>query len=100
VSRACIFVKSDGNITRALPLLSSGLNVGVSSWHCLAGSPNGAAGSAFGVILERARSISLRRCAPAANRTVRLSSLTVRALFLVWHRLNERGDASDHSAFI
>jgi hypothetical protein len=51
VSRACIDVKSDGNITRALPLLSSGLNVGVSSWHCLAGSPNGAAGTAFGVIL-------------------------------------------------
>jgi hypothetical protein len=33
-----------------------------SAWHCLATSPNGAAGTAFGVILERAQSISLRRC--------------------------------------
>jgi hypothetical protein len=32
------------------------------SGHCLATSPNGAAGTAFGVILERAQSISLRRC--------------------------------------
>jgi hypothetical protein len=62
VSRACIDDKSDGNITRAPLLLSSGLNVGVSSWHCLAGSPNGAAGTAFGVILERTQFISMRRC--------------------------------------
>jgi hypothetical protein len=32
-----------------------------SAWHSLAKSPNGAAGTAFGVILERAQSISLRR---------------------------------------
>jgi hypothetical protein len=32
------------------------------AWRCLAKSPNGAAGTAFGVILERAQSISLRRC--------------------------------------
>ena len=62
MSRAYIDDKSDGNITRALLLLSNGLNVGVSSWHCLAGSPNGAAGTAFGVILERTQFISMRRC--------------------------------------
>jgi hypothetical protein len=33
-----------------------------SAWHCLATSPNGATGAAFGVILGRAQSISLRRC--------------------------------------
>ena len=33
-----------------------------SAWHCLARSLNGAAGTAFGVILERAQSISMRRC--------------------------------------
>ena len=35
------------------------LSVGIS---LLASSPNGATGKAFGIILERAQSISLRRC--------------------------------------
>jgi hypothetical protein len=68
---------------------------------------------------------SVGRGSGSEGRTVRLSTLTVRALFLFWeergllateakplgvarpificnqwHRPNERGDASDHSAFI
>jgi hypothetical protein len=150
VSRACIDVKSDGNITRALPLLSSGLNVGVRTerrappsasylkrallWrHTGKGAVNFIAPLCT-VAKKLGHPITQRRAPPSASYwkgrsqfhcaavhcgkkawpsdmpggrglgsegpTVRLSTLTVRALFLVWHRLNERGDASDYSAFI
>ena len=42
--------------------IAAAVSTSASAWHCLASSPNGAAGTAFGVILERAQSISLRRC--------------------------------------
>ena len=42
--------------------IAAAASTSASAWHCLASSPNGAAGTAFGVILERAQSISLRRC--------------------------------------
>jgi hypothetical protein len=38
------------------------ISTSASAWHCLARAPNGASGTAFGVILGRAQSISLRRC--------------------------------------
>ena len=43
-------------------IIAAAASTSASAWHCLAKSPNGAAGTAFGVILERAQSISLRRC--------------------------------------
>jgi hypothetical protein len=42
--------------------IAAAASTSASAWHCLATSPNGAAGTAFGVILERAQAISLRRC--------------------------------------
>ena len=42
--------------------IAAAVSTSASAWHCLARSPNGASGTAFGVILERAQSISLRRC--------------------------------------
>src|ERR1700740_944821 len=42
--------------------IAAAASTSASAWHCLASSPNGAAGTAFGVILERAQSISMRRC--------------------------------------
>ena len=42
--------------------IAAAASTSASAWHCLARSPNGATGTAFGVILERAQSISLRRC--------------------------------------
>jgi hypothetical protein len=42
--------------------IAAAVSTSASAWHCLAKSPNGASGTAFGVILERAQSISLRRC--------------------------------------
>ena len=46
--------------------IAAAASTSASAWHCLAKSPNGAAGTAFGVILERAQAISLRRCIAAA----------------------------------
>jgi hypothetical protein len=43
-------------------VVAAAASTSASAWHCLARSPNGATGTAFGVILERAQSISLRRC--------------------------------------
>jgi hypothetical protein len=43
-------------------IIVAAASTSASAWHCLATSPNGAAGTAFGIILERAQSISLRRC--------------------------------------
>ena len=37
--------------------IAAAVSTSASAWHCLASSPNGAAGTAFGVILERAQSI-------------------------------------------
>ena len=42
--------------------IAAAASTSASAWHCRASSPNGAAGTAFGVILERAQSISMRRC--------------------------------------
>jgi hypothetical protein len=42
--------------------IAAAASTSASAWHCLAHSPNGATATAFGVILERAQSISLRRC--------------------------------------
>jgi hypothetical protein len=42
--------------------IAAAVSTSASAWHCLATSPNGATGAASGVILERAQSISLRRC--------------------------------------
>ena len=43
--------------------IASALTTSASAFHCVARSPNGAVGSAGGLlILERARSIALRRC--------------------------------------
>ena len=47
-------------------IIAAAASTSASAWHCLASSPNGAAGTAFGVILERAQSISMRRCYTAA----------------------------------
>ena len=33
-----------------------------SAYHCLARSPNGASGAAFGALLVRAQNIAMRRC--------------------------------------
>lgn len=53
-----IFVTAIVGLTIALTLATS-----ASAFQCVARSPNGAAGSAAGVIiLERARAIALRRC--------------------------------------
>ena len=43
-------------------MIVAAASTSASAWHCLARSPNGASATAFGVILERAQSISLRRC--------------------------------------
>jgi hypothetical protein len=43
-------------------MIAAAASTSASAWHCLATSPNGAAGTAFGIILERAQSISMRRC--------------------------------------
>ena len=43
-------------------IIAAAASTSASAWHCLAHSPNGATGTAFGVILGRAQSISLRRC--------------------------------------
>ena len=42
--------------------IASAVSTSASAWHCLAHSPNGATGAAFGIILGRAQSIALRRC--------------------------------------
>jgi hypothetical protein len=42
--------------------MAAAVSTSASAYHCLARSPNGATGTAFGIILERAQSISLRRC--------------------------------------
>jgi hypothetical protein len=42
--------------------MTAAVSTSASAYHCLAHSPNGATGKAFGIILERAQSISLRRC--------------------------------------
>ena len=39
--------------------IAAAVSTSASAWHCLASSPNGAAGTAFGIILERAQSISM-----------------------------------------
>lgn len=38
------------------------VSTSASAYHCLARSPNGASGAAFGVLLVRAQSIAMRRC--------------------------------------
>jgi hypothetical protein len=43
-------------------IIAAAASTSASAWHCLAHSPNGVTGTAFGVILGRAQSISLRRC--------------------------------------
>jgi hypothetical protein len=43
-------------------IIAAAASTSASAWHCLARAPNGASGTAFGIILERAQSISLRRC--------------------------------------
>ena len=42
--------------------IAAAVSTSASAYHCLARAPNGASGTAFGVILERAQSISMRRC--------------------------------------
>ena len=42
--------------------IAAAVSTSASAYHCLASAPNGASGTAFGVILERAQSISMRRC--------------------------------------
>ena len=42
--------------------IATAVSTSASAYHCLARAPNGASGTAFGVILERAQSISMRRC--------------------------------------
>ena len=42
--------------------IAAAASTSASAWQCVASSPHGAAGTAFGVILERAQSISMRRC--------------------------------------
>jgi hypothetical protein len=43
--------------------IASGVTSSASAFQCVASSPNGAVGSAAGLlILERARAIALRRC--------------------------------------
>ena len=42
--------------------IAATVSTSASAYHCLARSPNGASGTAFGIILERAQSISMRRC--------------------------------------
>jgi hypothetical protein len=43
-------------------IIVAAVSTPASAYHCLARSPNGVSATAFGVILERAQSISLRRC--------------------------------------
>jgi len=40
----------------------SAASTSASAFHCLARSPNGASGWAFGVFLVRAQGIAMRRC--------------------------------------
>ena len=49
--------------------IAAAASTSASAWHCLASSPNGAAGAAFGVILERARQ---SQCADASTAAVGL----------------------------
>jgi hypothetical protein len=42
--------------------IAAAVSTSASAYHCLAQAPNGATGHAFGIILERAQAISLRRC--------------------------------------
>ena len=42
--------------------IAAAVSTSASAWHCMARSPNGATGTAFGIILGRAQSISLPRC--------------------------------------
>jgi len=46
--------------------MAAAVSTSASAYHCLARSPNGATGTAFGIIFERAQSISLRRAYIAA----------------------------------
>ena len=39
--------------------IAAAISTSASAWHCMARSPNGATGTAFGIILGRAQSISL-----------------------------------------
>ena len=48
-----------------------------SAYHCLARSPNGASGAAFGVLLVRAQNIAMRRCIFAGGNLKQLKCLTV-----------------------
>jgi hypothetical protein len=41
--------------------IASAVSTSASAWHCLAHSPNGATGAAFGIILGRAPAIARRR---------------------------------------
>jgi hypothetical protein len=43
-------------------IIAAAVSTSASAWHCMASSPNGAVGTAFGVIIERAQSIAMRRC--------------------------------------
>ena len=38
------------------------ISTSASAFQCVARSPNGASGAGFGIILERAQSIAMRRC--------------------------------------
>jgi len=40
----------------------STVSTSASAFQCVARSPNGASGAGFGIILERAQSIAMRRC--------------------------------------
>ena len=42
--------------------IATAVSTSASAYHCAARAPNGASGTAFGIILERAQSISMRRC--------------------------------------
>jgi hypothetical protein len=42
--------------------IAATVSTSASAFHCVAASPNGASGAAFGVLLVRAQSIAMRRC--------------------------------------
>ncbi len=42
--------------------IAATMSTSASAYHCLARSPNGASGAAFGVFLVRAQGIAMRRC--------------------------------------
>ena len=54
---SCFFVAAFVGVA-----IATAVSTSASAYHCLASAPNGASGTAFGIILERPQSISLRRC--------------------------------------